>query len=187
MYLRNIRFLVFLNALLALLILALLVCLLLGQWRQRSAQSPTGTNASGKVFSPFGKPPASRREIDAGHVGVRPVSFSRVVVSAEVAEGWRVRGMQPQEWARLPASPGMDMTEMPEGYLLTFSLPGVLNEDIRLSVTDRVVTVQAVVRDPLGNQVGGLERRVLLPQTPGDPADFKAVFTNGLLRVCVAK
>ena len=98
-----------------------------------------------------------------------------------------MRGVQPQEWARWPASPGMDMTETPDGYLLTFSLPGVHNDDIRLSMTGRVVTVQAVVRDPHGRQIGGMERRVLLPQMPDDATDCKAVYTNGVLRVSVAK
>ena len=125
--------------------------------------------------------------MDAGRVGVRQVSFSRNTILPDASEGWRLRGVQPQEWAFLPASPGMDMAERPDGYLLTFSLPGVRNEDVLLSMTDRVVTVQAIVRDARGNQVGGMERRVLLPRTPGDRSEFKALFTTGVLRVCVAK
>jgi len=173
-----------LNALLALGILILLICLLLGRWRTGARLSPVGNDP--KAAAPVNSS-AVRREVDAGRVGVRPVSFTRNSVLPDASENWRIRGIQPQEWALLPASPGMDMAERPDGYLLAFSLPGVRNEDIRLSMTDRVVTVQAVIRDARGNQVGGMERRVLLPRTPGDPAAFQALFTNGVLRICVAK
>ena len=98
-----------------------------------------------------------------------------------------MRGVQQEEWAYLPATPGMDMAERPDGYLLAFSLPGVRSQDIRLSMTDCVMTVQAVLRDVHGHPVGGMERRVLLPRTPGDPGAFKAFYTNGVLRICVAK
>ena len=182
---RDVRFWAMLNALLALLIIALLGLLLRGQRRQ-GAVSVDGAERNETAPIPLNAL-AERGEVDFVRVGVRPVSFTRIVIAADAAEGWRVRGVQPQEWARLPASPGMDMTEGAEGYLLTFSLPGVCNEDIRLSVTDRVVTVQAVVRDPHGTQIGGVERRVRLPPTSKDDADFKAIFTNGVLRVCVAK
>ena len=180
MHLRDVRLWVVLNALLLLAILVLLVLLLFGQQRHVAAVSSVDNDY-------HGAPTVVPREVDARRVGLRPVSFSRIVFSAETAEGWRVRGVQAQEWARLPASPGMDMAEMPDGYLLTFSLPGVQNDDIRLSMTGSVVTVQAIVRDPHGAQVGGLERRVRLPRTPNVPAEFKAIFTNGVLRICVAK
>ena len=170
------------NAVLALVIIALLVALLLGQ-RRRGAQIAGSLDPA----SDGGGAGEFHRAVDCERERVRPVSFARIVISSETAEGWRVRGAQPQEWARLPASPGMDMAELPDGYLLTFSLPGVQNDDLRLSMTGRVVTVQAVVRDPNGNQVGGFERRVRLPRTSNDPADFKALYTNGVLRICVAK
>lgn len=178
------RFWTVLNALLALGILILLLCLLLGRWRPGARQSPVGSDP--KATAPVNSS-AVRREVDAGSVGVRPVSFTRNAILPDASESWRARGVQPQEWACLPASPGMDMAERSDGYLLAFSLPGVRNEDIRLSMTDRVVTVQAVIRDVRGNQVGGMERRVLLPRTPGDSAVFTARYTNGVLRICVAK
>ena len=181
---RDVRFWAMLNAGLALLIIVLLGLLLLGQWRR--GVMPAEASERNEI-APLNAL-AERGEVNFVRVGVRPVSFTRILIAADAAEGWRIRGVQPQEWARLPASPGMDMTEGADGYLLTFSLQGVCNEDIRLSVTDRVVTVQAVVRDPHGTQIGGVERRVRLPPTSNeDDADFKALFTNGVLRVCVAK
>jgi HSP20 family molecular chaperone IbpA len=170
-----------LNALLAAGIVVLVAWLLADHWLSRGA--PAGSHATAAP----GSSSAVRREVDAGRVGVRPVSFAPNALSSEAPEVWRMRGMHPREWARLPASPGMDMAETPEGFLLTFSLPGVRNEDVRLTMTGRVVTVHAVVRDPHGNQVGGMERRVLLPRAPGDPSGFKALYTNGVLRICVAK
>ena len=177
---RGVHFWSVLNALLASVIIVLLVCLLVGQRRNRADDRNT---------MPYddSQPLSIPHEVDVGRVGMRPVSFTRIVVSAEAAEGWRARGVQPQEWARLPASPGMDMAELPDGYLLTISLPGVCNADIRLSMTGQVVTVQAVMRNAQGEPVGGMERRVRLPRTPNDPADFKALFTNGVLRICVMK
>ena len=182
------RFWIYLNAALVLLVIVLLICLLLERVRSRAAVSATGHAVRGtQAAEAVPSQPVVRREVDAGRVGVRSVSFAKNTAASDVAENWRMRGMQPQEWARLPASPGMDMAESPDGYLLAFSLPGVRNEDIRLSLTGRVMTVQAVVRDTRGNQVGGLERRVLLPRTSGEAANFQALYSNGVLRICVAK
>ncbi|MFZ4396190.1 MAG: Hsp20/alpha crystallin family protein [Kiritimatiellia bacterium] len=187
----NIRFWVYLNAALALVVIVLLIGLLIGRGRASHAVEPAAGNgemgAQAVDALPALLPPAVRREVDAGRVGVRPVSYVKNAVAPDATENWRMRGMHPQEWARLPASPGMDMTETQNGYLLTFSLPGVRNEDIRLSLTGRVMTVQAMVRDPHGKQVGGMERRVLLPRASGDLAEFQALYSNGVLRICVAK
>lgn len=182
------RLWMYVNVLLALAVMVLLICLLVGLGRSRAAAPANGNAEPGaQAVEAAPSPPVARREVDAGRVGVRPVSYLKSAMSADATESWRLRGVQPQEWARLPASPGMDMAETQDGYLLTFSLPGVRNDDIRLSLTGRVMTVQAVVRDPQGKQVGGMERRVLLPRASGDAAEFQALYTNGILRICVTK
>ena len=184
---RDQRFWALVNAILLLGIIALLAYLLIGRGRH-AASAPESDASRRDQPVPPATAPAGKREVDAGRVWVRPVSFTANTVPPDnMRDAWSLRGVQPQEWARLPASPGMDMAETSAGYLLTFSLPGVRNEDIRLTMTDRVVTVQAVIRDSRGNRVGGMERRVLLPRIPGDPAEFEALFTNGILHVSVAK
>ena len=79
------------------------------------------------------------------------------------------------------------MLERPDAYLLAFSLPGVRCEDIWFTVTDRVVTVQAVVRNLAGDLVASVARHVRLPQAPGNSAQCTSCFSNGILRICVAK
>jgi len=183
MHLRHMRFLVILNALLTLVILVLLACLWSGRCRFAAGQTHIETKTA-----PDGAQSDALREIGVVHrVGIRAVSFTCQALPPDPSDGWRQRGMQPQEWARLPASPGMDMTETPDNYLLNFSLPGVSNNDIHLSMTGRVVSIQAVVRDARGHEICAMERRVLLPRIPGDSTEFKAHYTNGVLRVCVGK
>ncbi len=179
------RFWAILNALLALGILILLLCLLLVRGRGVLAK-----NAHNEPVSAVMQPMVSfaiHHEMTVQRTGMREVCFAPPPPMPDAAEVWRGRGMQAQEWARLPASPGMDMLERPNAYLLAFSLPGVRDEDIWLTVTDRVVSVQAVVRDLAGNPVSAVERHVRLPQAPGNPAEWKSCFSNGILRICVAK
>jgi len=177
------RFWAILNALLALGILILLVCLLLGRSIQAKNAHSGPVPASAQPMVSF----AIHREMSVQRTGMREVCFAPLPPMPDAAEVWRARGVQAQEWARLPASPGMDMLERPDAYLLAFSLPGVRDEDIRLTVTDQVVSVQAVVRDLAGNPVGDVARHVRLPQAPGNPAECRSCFSNGILRVCVAK
>ena len=183
----DLRFWMISNAVLALVIIALLIYVLIGQRRNGCMPVLDDSEGAGHVAVAMVAPLEVHRAVAIERVGGRPVSFSRMIFSTEVTEGWRVRGVEPQEWARLPASPGMDMAEMPDAYQLTFSLPGVRQNDIHLCLTGSVVTVQAVVRDMHGDQVGGIERRVRLPRTPNDPAEFKSLFTNGVLRISVTK
>ena len=129
----------------------------------------------------------AHRAVDAGWVGVHPISFGDQVRSAELPERWTRRGAQAREWDWLPAFPGMDMTETPRDYVLMFSLPGVRDADICMGITGRVVTVQAAIRNADGNRVSALRRRVQLPEDPGSAGIVSAAFSNGILRVCVRK
>jgi HSP20 family molecular chaperone IbpA len=188
MYDRDKRLLVFVNVLLLVLVAVLLGLLGWRSWRAQEARPLTGALLVHRLMVECASAePVVMREVAVGRVGVRSVSFAQSARVSNVREGWAIRGVEPQEWARLPASPGMDMAESADGYLLTFSLPGVRDDDIRLTMTGRVMAVQARLRDEQGHQVGGMERRVLLPHTPGDTALFTARYTNGILRVCVAK
>jgi HSP20 family molecular chaperone IbpA len=172
------RFWVLVNALLATAMVIVVGCIFIIRWRGPEPLRPAGEPAR----------PAVRRLVDAGRVDVRPVAYAAPAV-ADVSGGLRMRGVLPQEWARLPPSPGMDTAEMPDGkgYLLTFSLPGVRGEDVQLTMTGSVVTVQALVRDADGNRIGGMERRVWLPQLSGTPGEYRSFFSNGFLCVVVPK
>jgi HSP20 family molecular chaperone IbpA len=181
--------LAWINLVLLVVVALLLVLLLWRTWQVGEAPPVTSRVHVEQVIMAATVPTermVSRREVAVG--GVRPVSFLPPAGRSSAREAWVLRGVEAQEWSRLPASPGMDMAESEESYLLTFSLPGVRDDDIRLTMTGRVMSVQAKLRDEQGNQVGGVERRVLLPHTSGGASvSFTARYTNGTLRVCVAK
>jgi HSP20 family molecular chaperone IbpA len=188
MYDRGKGFLVWVNTLLLVLVAVLLGLLLWRVWWVDATRPDADNLLVHRLIVAAAPPePVLRREVAVGRVGVRAVSFAPLAEVSNLRETWVLRGVEHQAWARLPASPGMDMVESSEGYLLTFSLPGVRDEDIRLSLTGRVMSVHARLRDGQGHQVGGMERRVRLPHTSGDPALFTARYTNGILRVCVGK
>lgn len=133
------------------------------------------------------EPAPAPRVVDAGGIGVHPISFGDAVRTEGLPERWTRRGVQVREWDWLPACPGMDMTETPRDYVLLFSLPGVRDADIRMGVTGRVFSVQAVLRNADGKRIGGMRRRVQLPETPGSDGIVFAACSNGILRVCVRK
>jgi len=185
---RNRRIWKVVNALLFGSILVLLVLLLANpRWLRGRAKQQDSAVGRLPPSEPAAVDSTMSRRVNAGQMGMRPISFVHETGSRDRRGVWMMRGMQPQEWAPLPACPGMDMQETTNGYLLAFSMPGVRPEDVQLSMTGRVVLVHAILRDGAGNRMGGMDRRVLLPRTPGNPADFQARFTNGILRVCVAK
>lgn len=158
-----------------------------GWWKGVAGLISTGSDRNVKEQSAARTAPV-RREIDAGHVGLRPVSFGDMGQRHASPDIWSAHGAQPQEWDWLPASPGMDMAETAHDYVISFSMPGIRPDDIRLTVTDCVVTVQAKLRDAGGTPVGAVVRRVQLPATAnGFLAGVATSLSNGILRVCVAK
>ncbi len=172
-----------------LLVIALLAAFWGGwAWNRRAVAKP-GEDADEAMLAEASRLPVRvLREVSVGRVGVRPVSFDdRQRLPPSARENWSQHGVEPREWDWLPASPGMDMAETPRDYVLLFSLPGVRPEDIRLTVSNHVITVQATVRDAGGGMVGGLLRRVQLPRPTIESAPVASVFSNGILRVCVGK
>ena len=172
-----------------LLAIALLAAIWVGwAWNRRPVAMPMDDADAAMVAEAARLPARVLREVNVGRVGVRPVSFDdRQRPLASAREAWSQHGVEPREWDWLPASPGMDMAETPRDYVLLFSLPGVRPEDIRLTVSNHVITVQATVRDAGGSTVGGLLRRVQLPRPTIESAPVASVFSNGVLRVCVGK
>lgn len=162
------------NGLLALAVLVLLVVL---------GYRTLGHQAIGSPAKP--EPPAAHRiEVNVGRV--QAASYDEAG-SRMLPDAWSRRGAPPQEWDWLPSSPGMDMAETARGYVLRFSMPGVRDEDIHLTVTDRLVTVQAQLRSASGASVGSILRRVRLPEAAADAGRVDVSFSNGVLHVCVPR
>jgi len=177
----------FLNGSLLLAIVVLACCLMGTVWGGH-ARAATQDDADACIAQEAMRlPPMPRREVGVGRVGVHPVSFDDRTHPASARDAWSRQGVESGEWDWLPASPGMDMAETAHDYVLLFSLPGVRDNDIRLTVTDRVVTVEATLRDFRGAAVGGVLRRVQLPRPTIESPPVAAVLSNGLLRVCVGK
>lgn len=91
-------------------------------------------------------------------------------------------------WDRLQASPTLDMRDTENGYLVTFSIPGVNADDLGVLLDGRVLTVRAWC--PADGADGGghrYERRILLPGPVGEAGEAQAHLTNGVLRVHVPK
>ena len=135
-------------------------------------------------------PAAGSRQIVALNAGdgARPVSYGEPVTAIDSHETWERRGVQPQEWDALPATPGMDMRDTPQQYVLSFSLPGVREQDVHVTFTGRLVIVRATLRDAADIPVGLILRRFQLPTASGGRPDTAVtLFSNGVLCVSVAK
>ena len=90
-------------------------------------------------------------------------------------------------WNRLTASPSMDMREQSGEYVVVFSLPGVQESDIAVSLDGRLLHVHAPVFDRRGGHVRVFEQTVRLPGPVAESQDAEAGLTNGILRVVVPK
>jgi len=91
-------------------------------------------------------------------------------------------------WDALNASPSLDMRHTDDGYLVTFSIPGVRPEELGVMLDGRVLTVSALCGTSA--HPGGIrryERRVLLPGSVGALEGAQARLTNGILRVHIPR
>lgn len=93
-------------------------------------------------------------------------------------------------------SPALDMTEKDDSYRITAELPGMKDDDIEVSVAERVLTISGEKRHDEERHEGGTllsERRygaftrsIRLPED-ADPAEIEAYFKKGVLTVQVRK
>jgi HSP20 family protein len=94
------------------------------------------------------------------------------------------------------AVPPMDLVEDNGGYLMTVELPGLSSEDIKLRVTEDMISVSAEKSESHKSEkgehriselrYGTFQRAMALP--PGIDADkIEAIFKNGVLRVTLPK
>lgn len=91
----------------------------------------------------------------------------------------------------LAASPALDMRETPGSYEIVLSWPDLEPRNLKVRLEDRLLTIEAEgsrgSRDSRERVSQFLSHRVQLPGPVGDPADARAAFTNGHLRVVVPK
>lgn len=86
----------------------------------------------------------------------------------------------------------MDLVETPKAYKVLVELPGVRKEDVKVSVDEGVLTVQAEQNETINKEedkyhyserrYGTIKRSVSLPQGIA-PDKVKASFNNGLLEL----
>jgi len=183
-----IRWLLLANGLLLLGVIAVIIVLISRlPNRVRSEASQDNRPSSEQVASPSVNGISVHRETVTRQITFQ-ASFGDPVIRRMSPEVLFTHGVQSREWDLLPSSPGMDMSETPHDYVLAVSLPGARPENIYLSITNSVVTILARFCDNRGNMIGSMIRRVQLPVLPngGHPA-VTSCFSNGMLRVCVAK
>lgn len=90
--------------------------------------------------------------------------------------------------------PEADVEETARDIFVSFDLPGVDKDDIRLNVTETTLTVSGRRRDGAGARdaqrreliTGEFLRRVRLPDEI-KPASARAAYRNGVLRVAMAR
>lgn len=92
-------------------------------------------------------------------------------------------------WDRLTASPGMDMRECKDEYVVQISLPGLDEEQLAVTLEGRLLTILAPTSrsGAYRRPTAVLQRKVRLPGPVGDARRAQAGLTNGILRVVVPK
>lgn len=89
--------------------------------------------------------------------------------------------------------PTVDLQEAGENYMLTFDIPGVKKEDLKIDLTDNVITVSGERRQEWnegqtsrGRRYGKFQQSFSLPQGV-DSEQVKAHYDNGVLEVLIPK
>lgn len=100
-------------------------------------------------------------------------------------------GASPQRWV-----PAMDLVEAEDRFLLRADLPGVPEEDVKIELDDRVLTVSGERKSAVETQAqgyhrverahGAFSRSLTLPEGV-DPDGVTARFDRGVLEVAIPK
>jgi len=92
-------------------------------------------------------------------------------------------------WNQLMASPALDMRENEGDYTIVFSLPGLDETQVSVTLEGRLLTILGShdprARHSFGSQT--FEHRIQLPGPVGQDPRVEAVLTNGILRVRIPK
>lgn len=97
---------------------------------------------------------------------------------------------------RISFLPDVDLVETKDDFRVFVSVPGLVEEDIDLSVRDHILTVRGERQPPYDPQrhrkrlgewrYGFFERRIRFPQ-PVRPSAVKATYEAGVLTIVVSK
>ena len=92
-------------------------------------------------------------------------------------------------WAALTASPTMDMREDDNSYHIVFSLPGLDEAELTVTLEGRLLTVLSTSGDQARHlsETRRFERRIWLPGPVADRTEAKAFLTNGVLKVMIPR
>jgi HSP20 family molecular chaperone IbpA len=92
-------------------------------------------------------------------------------------------------WDRLSATPTMDMRNRPDSYEIIFSHPGLTAENIQVQLKKQLLTVTTTRnQDQAGaRNYNRFESKILLPGPVDASKPMKTDFTNGILRLTIAK
>ena len=102
-------------------------------------------------------------------------------------------------WAELDVTPGMTVADHGAAYEIAIHLPGVDKSCIQVGLESGILSIvvdrhQAEAGEDNGSnrvwavrQSGHFERRLRLPHATPRPADVKATYVDGLLRIVVPK
>lgn len=91
--------------------------------------------------------------------------------------------------------PQLELIENEKNYLLKVSLPGLVKEDIDLSIEDHILTVSGELTKPASKnstslysdiKYGKYSRKVRLPKG-ADSSQVEAVYTQGILHLTITK
>ncbi len=100
------------------------------------------------------------------------------------------RRSSPEEPLRLP----VDVYKTPEEIVVIASLPGLLPEEVDITIEGDTLTIRGELRPPLGNveylfqeRTYGHFSRSLLLNVPVDVEEAEAVFENGILTLTLPK
>jgi HSP20 family protein len=109
---------------------------------------------------------------------------------------WGRTSQRVHDTADVPRRPAMDVAETDAGYALSFDLPGMAKEQVKVSIDGRKVSVEAAPADADGGNNARIvyrERRlprfarsVTLP-VELDAAASQARFENGVLTLTLVK
>ena len=119
-----------------------------------------------------------QREFDRAF-GRAFLDFGRIASYLDIDRGWDM----------VSTSPAMDMRRQDASYVVLFSLPGVDESRLAVTLEGRLLTVQAsldsMMRGSAATRV--FRRQVLLPGPVDDSRPPAASVTNGMLRIVVPR
>jgi HSP20 family molecular chaperone IbpA len=107
---------------------------------------------------------------------------------------WNMRRSDPfthfdDGWDGLMTSPGMDMREHDNNYVVLCYLPAISPSNVSVTLSGRMLTVTSTAKEWDGRtaQTSSFESRVQIPGPVGDLQQAAASLSNGVLKIIIPK